>query len=373
MKARALAMFWIVFLAPTVWAGESVLYSITDNSVLYPATNRPVNVSIPESKTDIFTIDTETGKKRLLFSDAGAKFFLVPAAKGGIAAGGGRIFAVAVDRQDAANDPRSAGAVYELSTDGSGKARKIFDLDNFANLFVNPSGSKIGYMPGDSTETHLFIRDTETGKLLRDAEIFTRTIEAEGAGRFGWMPDDKRIFFALSGGLDDDEVLWTSPSSPIGTYVMNEDSGPPHRLAPEAALHAKVSGMQASPDVPADLLGVLPDGGYLLVDSQYNPTGNAGSMYLYSLDLPRKTQKLFPLQVDGGPTSFHLSPSATKVVMTVQPRIAVGQSGARATPTVGVWVLDLESGKQIKLFSFADADVTGTKGPWMNLIGWIQD
>ena len=98
-----------------VWAGESVLYSITDNSVLYPATNRPVKVSIPESRTDIFTIDTETGKKRLLFSDASAKFFLVPAARGGIAAGGGRIFAVAVDRQDAANDPRSAGAVYELS------------------------------------------------------------------------------------------------------------------------------------------------------------------------------------------------------------------------------------------------------------------
>lgn len=154
---------------------------------------------------------------------------------------------------------------------------------------------------------------------------------------------------------------------------MNEDSGPPHRLAPEAALHAKLSGMQPSSDVAAALIAVLSDGEYLLTDSQYNPTGNNGATSLYSLDLTKKTQRIFPLQMDGGPTSFHLSPSATKVVMTVQPRIAAGQSGVRATPTVGVWVLDLESGKQTKRFSFTDADVTGTKGPWMNLIGWLQD
>jgi hypothetical protein len=36
---------------------------------------------------------------------------------------------VAVDRQDAGNDPRSPGALYELSTDGSNKLRKVFDMD----------------------------------------------------------------------------------------------------------------------------------------------------------------------------------------------------------------------------------------------------
>jgi hypothetical protein len=375
MKGRALVAWGTVFLAPAVWAGESVLYSITDNSVLYPATNRPVSVSIPESKTDIFAIDPETGKKRLVFSDSNATFLLVPTGRGrgGIVAAGGRIFAVAVDRQDAANDPHSAGAVYELSTDGSGKARKVFAIDNFANLFISPSGSKIGYMPGDNTETHVVIRDTATGKLLRDAEIFGRTIEAEGAGKFGWMPDDKRIFFALSGGLDDDEVLWTTPDSPIGTYVMNEDAGAAERLAPEAVLHLKVSGKHPSPDVAADLIGVLPDGEYLLTDSQYNPTGNNGAMYLYSLDLAKKTQRIFPWQLDGSPTSFHLSPSAGKLVLRDQPRIVGGQPRFTAVPTVDVWVLELESGKQTKLFSFTDTDVSGTKGPWMNLIGWLQD
>src|ERR1700747_3160072 len=102
MKARALVACGIVFLAPAVWAGESVLYSITDHSVLYPATNRTVSISVPESKTEIFAIDPETGKKRLVFSDGNARFLLVPSAsgRGGIVAAGRRIFAVAVDRQD---------------------------------------------------------------------------------------------------------------------------------------------------------------------------------------------------------------------------------------------------------------------------------
>jgi hypothetical protein len=372
MRARIL-LACVILLAATVRAGESVLYSITENSVLYPATNRPVPVSITESKTEIFALDPETGKKRLVFSDEQSRLQLVTRGGRSIVAAGGRIFAVAVDRQNLANDPRSAGAVYELSTDGSGKVRKVFDIDNFSNPFVSPSGSKIGYMPGDSTETHLVIRDTATGKLLHDAEIFRRTIEAERAGGFGWTPDEKRIFFALSGGLDDEEALWTTPNSPIGTYLMNEDAGAPQRLAPEATLHAKVAGLEPVPDVAANLIGVLPGGEYLLTDQQYNPTGNQVAMNLYCLDLAKKKQRMFSLPVDGGPAFFYLSPSAGKVVVTVQPRIAGGHAGLRAVPSADVWVLDLESGTRTKVLSFTDTDATGTKGPWMNLIGWLRD
>jgi Tol biopolymer transport system component len=373
MKGLA-AVCWVALIAPAVWAGESVLYSVTENTVLYPATNRPVPVSVTESKTEIFALDLETGKKRLVFSDGNARLQL-SAFRGGkrIIAGGRRIFAVAVDRQDLANDPRTAGALYELSTDGSGSVRKVFAIDNFSSPFVSPSGSKIGYMPGDSTETHVVIRDTATGKLLRDAVILSRTIEAEAAGGFGWMPDEKKIFFALSGGLDDEEMFWTTPNSPIGTYVMNEDAGAPQRLAPESTLHPKVGGMEPSPDVAANLIGVLADGEYLFTDSQYNPNGNQGAMYIYSLNLVKKTQRIFPSPVDGGPASFYLSPSADKLVLMVQPRVAGGHAGLRAVPTADVWVLDLGSGKQTKVLSFSDTDPTGSKGPWISLIGWLRD
>ena len=148
MKPWMLLVCWIALLAPASWAGESVLYSISDKSVLYPATNRPVSVSIPEYKTDIFAMDSETGKKRLVFSDANADF-LISGEGGDIIAGGRRMFAFAVDRQSYANQS-GPGALYELSTDGSNKMRKVFDIErgtarsNFRNMFANASGSKIG-------------------------------------------------------------------------------------------------------------------------------------------------------------------------------------------------------------------------------------
>jgi hypothetical protein len=144
MKTRALVACGIVFLAPAVWAGESVLYSVTEQSVAYPTTNRPVTVSVAEDKTDVFAIDPETGKKRLVFSDANAEFMLLPGGRTprGMVAAGGRIFSVAVDRQAWANG-QGRTAVHELATDGSGKARKVFDIEGHDNLFISPSGEKI--------------------------------------------------------------------------------------------------------------------------------------------------------------------------------------------------------------------------------------
>ena len=139
MTRRILVTCWIAFLAPAVWAGESVLYSITDQSVIYPATNRLVRVSIAEYKTDIFAVDPETGKQRKLFSDANAEFVLSAGGtlQGGIVAAGGRIFSMAVDRQARANDQRGTQAIYELSTDGSGKARKILDIEGEAQGLIS--------------------------------------------------------------------------------------------------------------------------------------------------------------------------------------------------------------------------------------------
>jgi hypothetical protein len=82
--------------------------------------------------------------------------------------------------------------------------------------------------------------------------------------------------------------------------------------------------------------------------------------YLYALDFAKKTQRIFPLRVAGAPTSFHLSPSTSMLVLTVQPRTVIGQPKVRAASTVDVWVLWLQSEKQIKLLSFSDTD-TSTK------------
>jgi hypothetical protein len=295
-----------------------------------------------------------------------------------------RIFAMGADRQARANSRQEPDAVYELSTDGSGKARKIFAIDdetqnpNFGNLFVSPSGSQIAHTHYIGGKTYLFVHDTATGKLLLKTALRYSSEERTGwrfgsAGEFGWMPDDKRIFFAISLSGDSDDAFWDTPSSPVGTYVMKPDEAMATRLVPEAELHFKAPGMSADTTVGATLIDVLRDGRYLLTDVESGPAPGRRRMYLYAIDLAKKTQKIFPLQVDGDPGSFRLSPCGSGLILTANPRIVGGQPVLTATPTIDVWVLDLESEKQFKLFSFISSDAVGTKGPWMNLIGWLQD
>jgi WD40 repeat protein len=374
MKARALVACGIVFLAPAVWAGESVLYSVTERSVAYPATNRPVKVSVAEDKTDVFAIDPETGKTRLVFSDANAEFMLLPGGRTqrGMVAAGGRIFSVAVDRQGWANNG-GRKSVYELSTDGSGKARRVFNIESYGDLFVNPSGEKIAYFV-DATAEACVIRETATGKLLRTVRIQSETISG-AVSAVGWMPDGERFFFSLAVAGDDDEAYWNNPNSPIGTYVMKGDATVPTRLAPEPELHFRAPDMQAAPDLGASLIGVLPDGRYLLSDAETGPA-HAGVVVdiLYALDLAKKTQQMFPLQVEGNPDSYHLSRSGNRLALESTLAKHEKLPTYTATSTVSLWVLELESGKQSKLISFAIADINRDfKGPWINLIGWLQD
>jgi hypothetical protein len=374
MKTRALVACGIVFLAPAVWAGESVLYSVTEQSVAYPTTNRPVTVSVAEDKTDVFAIDPETGKKRLVFSDANAEFMLLPGGRTprGMVAAGGRIFSVAVDRQAWANG-QGRTAVHELATDGSGKARKVFDIEGHDNLFISPSGEKIGYFV-DATAEACVIRETATGKLLRKIEIQSRTVYG-GVREVGWMPDGERIFFSLDVAGDDDDAYWNNPNSPIGTYVMRDDATVPTRLAAEPELHFKAPGMEADTNAGASLIGVLPDGRYLLSDAQTGPA-HPGSIVgiLYALDLAKKTQQIFSLQVDGSPGSYHLSHSGNRLALESTREKSEKRPNFTVTSTVSLWILELESGKQSKLISFAIPDRSRNfKGPWINLIGWLQD
>jgi hypothetical protein len=248
-----------------------------------------VKASTEEDKTEVFAIDPEIGKKRLVFSDANADFMLLPGGRTqrGMVAAGGRIFSVAVDRRGWANNVgQGRKSVYELSSDGSGKARRIFDIESYGSLSVSPSGEKIAYFV-DATAKACLIRETATGKLLRKVEIQSESISGT-VSEMGWMPDGERFFFSLAVAGDDDAAYWNNPNSPIGIYVVKNDATVPTRLAPEAELHFKAPDMEAAPDVGASLIGVLPDGRYLLTDIQTGPA-HPGAMVgiLYALDLAK--------------------------------------------------------------------------------------
>src|ERR1700732_4589232 len=292
-RHRVLAVAcWIAFLAPAARARESVVYAIT-------ASEAQPGVAVSKTqlfKTEIFAVDPEAGKQRLVFSDANAPFFLLT---GAIVAAGGRIFGEGIERDSgSAGKPAFLGpeAVYELSTDGSGQARKVFDMGSgeqrvdFSNLFFNSAGSEFGNISFVDGKAYLFVHDTGTGKLLRKRELIGWRF---GSGeKVGWMPDDTRIFFTEAfPGVEGPEALWTTPGSLVGTYVLDENGANPKRLAPEAELHPKIAGMEPSKESPAFLIRTLPDGGLLLHDSQSGPAGSG--TYLYKLDLAKKLQKIF--------------------------------------------------------------------------------
>jgi hypothetical protein len=160
----------------------------------------------------------------------------------------------------------------------------------------------------------------------------------------------------------------------VGTYVLDENAETAERLAPEAALHPKIAGLQPSNDSPAVLIGMLPDGGYLLQDYEGGPGVAGAGTCLYELDLARKTQKIFPLHVDGDPDSFLLSRSGNRLVLTATQKEYQKQPKFTAILNLSLWVMELGSSKQWKLLSLPPHDeIHGTDGPWINLIGWLDE
>jgi hypothetical protein len=380
---------WITSLTARAQSGQSLLYSVTTSEA---------NSGIPfyktqVFKTEIFAVDPQTGKQRLIFSDANFPFFLLPGGgmQGGIVAAGGKIFAEGILPVETLAhtphfDPGAPAAIYELATDGSGQVRKVFDMGsaeqrvNIGSLFFNYSGTEFGNINYVAGKWYLFVHDTETGKLLRKSELIAWKFGY--VENIGWMPDDKRIFLTFDMSGDDPEAWWTTPNSPVGTYVLG-DAGTAERLAPEALLHPKISGMQPSNDSPALFIGTLPDGGYLLQDYQSGPRGDSDTcLYepglannahacLYELDLAKKTQRIFPLHVDGVPGNFHLSPARNRLVFTATKVEYQKKPTFEATSMVSVWVLDTQSGKEWKVISFPPNSKTRPVGPWFNLIGWL--
>jgi len=352
MKHWILLVCCLLSLGPAAQARESVVYSVVGSDSKQPS-------------TDIFAIDPDTGKSRLVFSDVKAQFALVPR---DTAAACAKIFARAMGRNQYSNP----GAVYELSVDGSGRARKIFDVENepnmtsnFSNLFVNHSGSKIGHLNTLGGKSYLFVHDAATGKLLRKTDV--TSIMPGNVTSIGWMPDDERIFFTLNDAGEDAD--WQDSRSPIGSYVMKEDADRAVRIAPEAAMHPQLAGLRPLNDTAAVLIAGLKDGQYLAYDLQRNPALRQPSTYLYELDVAAKTQKLVPTDIEGKLLSFHLSPSGQELTLTATQKKYEKQAQFTWTTTQELWTLDLDSGRKSKLQSFTSHD---DGPPSVNLIGWLD-
>jgi len=366
MKHWLLVLLCMISLEPAARAGEGLVYSISEGE------SRP---SPYLTKTEIVSINPNSGRERVVFSDAGAEVMVLPSSPGSgqgpvIAVGGGKLIARGFERKGYTGGwPTFPAAVYELSTDGSGRTRKIFDIEgengssNFRNLILSPSGSLIGYINYIGGKPILSVRESAAGNLLKKVDL--SPILLDGFIReIGWMPDGRTLFFTVETG--DSDSTSKASNERVGSYLMKDDGSPPVRIAPTIANHPDREGYRGDPDLPPVLLGWMPDQQYLFRVDQWKIASKGGSpkrpeTFLYSVDPATKTLNDFPVNLEGEVASFRLAQSGQWIAFSKL---------QRKNDAVEIWIADLESGSLKKIFSLP------TKIPalpWVNLVGWVQE
>lgn len=365
-RIALLCALWL-FLSTTAFSADKLVYSVTTGQE-----GRWPRIE----KTEMFVLDPQGGQPRLVFSDAGLDFLLMTSGERLTAAAGGRVFGLGVGRKNYQSGfPHFPAAVYELSTDGSNHARKIFDIEgengtsNFRDLFASPSGSKIGHINSLGGKWYIILHDTATGKLLLKMDLTPIALDCF-VREIGWMPDGKRLFFTLETG----DVDMTSEASyaRAGSYLMPDTGGAPVRVASDLTAHPKRSGYTPVADTPATLLGQLPDGRYLLSEFQWKqgPAVRApakATNFLYTVSSTTGSRKDFVANANVMLGSFHLSASG-RLVSYVESH-GEQRVGHDLIDNRTVHVLDLATGKDQNLFSFP-AKLFNL--PVTELIGWLD-
>lgn len=360
MKVLISVLFAFLLSSADLWAGEMLLYAIR-----YESLERTPDIFY----TRVFALDPATKESALIFSDQDTPIRLMnrrgePGYPGEVvAAGGGRIFAHAVERT--LNPGRwyhhQAAAVYELSADGANTVRKVLAVRGqhaLAELFVSPAGDKIGYINEIDDRPYIFIHETETGSLLYRIEAGPIFLDCFAA-RIGWLPDGKRLFFSLYA----EDVHLTSEASyqKEGSYVMNEDGQGVAMLSRSLTTFLSPAGFEQGPFMP-ECVGGLPGGTYIFRDTQMKK-GSPGSdplSFVYEVNPLTNSRQEIPLQGSKGLNRFKLS-AAGKYLAFIE-------SPARSDDE-HVRVKDLATGEERRVFSFSRKPF---RGEYLGLVGWMH-
>jgi hypothetical protein len=331
----------VVSLAAQAGSGQVLLYSLSTGD---PTPSPRI------AKTEVFAVDVQTGNRRVVFSDAGLDWLLLPAYPGGgerqtMVAAGSRVFARGLPRNSYRGGwPTFPAALYELKIDGSNQGRKIFDIEgnletgsNFRNLFAEPSGARIGYLNYENGKLYLYLRETSQGALLRRIDLSQITLDCL-VTNIGFHPDGQRIFFMLDSG----DVDSTSKASygRVGTYLMKTDGSLPVRTERSANLIAPLSGGR-------NLYG-----------------GPPPSSFLYVIDPAVKSRRNYATSATGVLDFYIPSPDARMVAFIEEQRAYKPV----ATISLAIRWVDLGSGREHGLPPVSTKPVVL---PWLNLIGWL--
>lgn len=227
--------------------GQTLVYMVTyvntpasfraqyPNGVFGTTQQQKVAMTRQTLKNEIWSVSAQSGRRTLLFSDAGMGFEILPSNGTSYAVDDARkvAYVVGVERTWEAPPKRATPGVYEtprgiyeIALDGSKHIRRLFDAtQNMSAAMVNIAGTRVAFYGWEDKGGYfLYVHELPSGKLLTRTNI-TKVLQAHCANclpqEAGWLADGKRLYFTLEEG-DEDGDPSVAAADVTGTYLVSE-------------------------------------------------------------------------------------------------------------------------------------------------------
>jgi len=361
MKMKLLVFIYLIFYSSQLWAVEKLLYAVrTEQIERYPYSK----------KTQIFSADADKKESKLVFSDENTSLSLL--AKRGmpsnpadvLVSSKNKVFAHAVERSlDKDKWYNSKASIYELYMDGRNQFRKVFDVlgeQSLSEMFVNPAGTKIGYINYLDQKTFIFIHETNTGKLLNEIDVSKIFLDCFTSS-IGWMPDGNSLYFTLVTG--DEHVTSEESYKKVGSYLIKDDGKDLVKLPESLVLFPLPKDSWRGSADPPEFIGSLPEDIYIFKDIKSKKGEGRQvitSTVIYSINIKTKSKEEMPLKISGTPYCLKISFSGKKLSF-IEKLLPDGLEN--------LWIKDLKSEEESKVFSFSQQPFKS----YFGVVGWLEE
>lgn len=204
-----------------VYGVKTVTYSMSD----YDANQQKIPLSqYINQHTDIYSYSLADRATNIIFSDKSLPIFILNTSGGGetaihdivvVSPSTGKLYARMLPR-DRYTSYQDAGALYELSTDGTNSFRKIFDFDGPVDFILSPDGTRIAFLSDDVLVVRALDSGNEIGRMnLSDPKY-------HWISKISWAPDSRIILMTVSPG-EASETPVVPYSQTNGCYLVNID------------------------------------------------------------------------------------------------------------------------------------------------------
>jgi hypothetical protein len=182
-----------------VYGVKTVVYSMSD----YDANQQNIPLyQYVDQHTDIFSYSLEQQATKLIFSDKSLPVFIVNTSGGGETAihdivavdpGSGMMVARMMPREKY-TAYEDAGALYELSTDGTNQYKKLFDFNSPDSFALSPDATKIASIINDA----LVVRALASGDEI--SRIGLGEFKDNWISKISWAPDGDGLLMNVTAG-----------------------------------------------------------------------------------------------------------------------------------------------------------------------------